>query len=428
MCASMLRLGLGVDHRADVGGQAVRVADAQFAPCAPCSISQHPVGDVFLHAQHAQRRAALAGAVEGRGDARRRPPARRAPTSRRSSRSGRRSRRSAESGWPSASSRPASVRCSRRATSVEPVNITPWTRGVGRPARRRPFRRGPAAAAARRAARRPRAAGATACGGDQRRLLGRLGEHRVAGGQRGGDLAGEDRQREVPRADADDRAERRLAWRCRSRRAPARRSSAGSRPPRALRRSRSPAVLPASRTSSAISAWHVGLQQRRRRARASRARSAGGVAAQAGAPSARMSRAASTSPAVGFASRGRPRRAWSAGLQHRLRLRRRRRPAPAAARARHCAVAVPRSACDSGASRRSLARSMPARVAALSAVQVARQRDAPGAAGRPAFRGGHALRPARPDRRPARRCEIDWSAMRLTNEVLAPFSSSRRTR
>jgi hypothetical protein len=36
-------------------------------------------------------------------------------------------------------------------------------------------------------------------GGDQRRLLGRLGEHGVAGGQRGGDLAGEDRQREVPR-------------------------------------------------------------------------------------------------------------------------------------------------------------------------------------------------------------------------------------
>jgi hypothetical protein len=40
----------------------------------------------------------------------------------------------------------------------------------------------------------------------QRRLLGRLGYHRVAGRQRGGDLAGEDRQREVPRADAGERA------------------------------------------------------------------------------------------------------------------------------------------------------------------------------------------------------------------------------
>ena len=34
----------------------------------------------------------------------------------------------------------------------------------------------------------------------------RLGQDRVAGGQRGGDLAGEDRQREVPRADADEHA------------------------------------------------------------------------------------------------------------------------------------------------------------------------------------------------------------------------------
>jgi hypothetical protein len=44
--------------------------------------------------------------------------------------------------------------------------------------------------------------------GDQRRLLGRLGQHRVAGGQRGGHLAGEDRQRKVPRADANHRAQR----------------------------------------------------------------------------------------------------------------------------------------------------------------------------------------------------------------------------
>ena len=35
--------------------------------------------------------------------------------------------------------------------------------------------------------------------GDDRRLLGRLGEHRIAGGQRRRHLAGEDRQREVPR-------------------------------------------------------------------------------------------------------------------------------------------------------------------------------------------------------------------------------------
>ena len=45
-------------------------------------------------------------------------------------------------------------------------------------------------------------------GGDQRRLLGRLGEHGVAGDERGGDLAGEDRQREIPRRDAGDDAPR----------------------------------------------------------------------------------------------------------------------------------------------------------------------------------------------------------------------------
>ena len=49
-----------------------------------------------------------------------------------------------------------------------------------------------------------------AFGGDQRRFLGGLGQHRIAGDQRGSDLAGEDRQREIPRADADDRTERRM--------------------------------------------------------------------------------------------------------------------------------------------------------------------------------------------------------------------------
>ena len=43
-------------------------------------------------------------------------------------------------------------------------------------------------------------------GRDQRRLLRRLGDHRVARGQRRRDLAGEDREREVPWADADEHA------------------------------------------------------------------------------------------------------------------------------------------------------------------------------------------------------------------------------
>ncbi len=43
--------------------------------------------------------------------------------------------------------------------------------------------------------------------GDKRRLLGRFGQHAVTCRQRRGNLAGEDRQREVPRADTDDRAQ-----------------------------------------------------------------------------------------------------------------------------------------------------------------------------------------------------------------------------
>ncbi len=69
---------------------------------APLSISSSAVGGVLLHAQHAQRRAALARAVEGRRPSRRRPPVPRAPTSRRSSRSARRSRRSAAPARPCA--------------------------------------------------------------------------------------------------------------------------------------------------------------------------------------------------------------------------------------------------------------------------------------------------------------------------------------
>ena len=42
--------------------------------------------------------------------------------------------------------------------------------------------------------------------GDERRLLGGLGDDGIAGGERRGDLAGENRQRKIPRADADEDA------------------------------------------------------------------------------------------------------------------------------------------------------------------------------------------------------------------------------
>ena len=59
-------LRVAVDHRPHIHRQAARVADAQFAHRAFEHLDQ-PVSAVALHAQHAQGRAALPGAVEGRG-------------------------------------------------------------------------------------------------------------------------------------------------------------------------------------------------------------------------------------------------------------------------------------------------------------------------------------------------------------------------
>ena len=58
---------------------------------------------------------------------------------------------------------------------------------------------------------RPRAAAAPRANGDERRLLRGLGDHGIAGGERRGDLAGEDREREIPRADAHERRRARQA-------------------------------------------------------------------------------------------------------------------------------------------------------------------------------------------------------------------------
>ena len=58
---------VGVDHRPDVRVEAARVADDQFRHRA-LEHGEHALGDVALQAEYAQRRAALAGAVEGRHD------------------------------------------------------------------------------------------------------------------------------------------------------------------------------------------------------------------------------------------------------------------------------------------------------------------------------------------------------------------------
>ena len=58
----------------------------------------------------------------------------------------------------------------------------------------------------------------TAEEGDERRLLGGFGDHRIAGRERGRDLAGENRERKIPRADAGEDAAAPAASACCARR------------------------------------------------------------------------------------------------------------------------------------------------------------------------------------------------------------------
>ncbi len=59
--------GLFIDHRADIGGQALRIAHTALRHRATQHF-QRMFRDVLLNAQQTQRRAALTRAVKGRGD------------------------------------------------------------------------------------------------------------------------------------------------------------------------------------------------------------------------------------------------------------------------------------------------------------------------------------------------------------------------
>ena len=91
-----------------------------------------------------------------------------------------------------------------RATAVEPVNSTASTPRVGNERRANLSSAGNKLQDVARHARFVQKA--HGFGGNQRRLLRGLGEHRIACRQRRRDLAGENRKREIPRADADRRA------------------------------------------------------------------------------------------------------------------------------------------------------------------------------------------------------------------------------
>ena len=91
-----------------------------------------------------------------------------------------------------------------RAVSVEPVKATPAMRG-SRDERRADARRSPGRRCSTSRGTPASCSSRMASGSDERRLLGRLGDHGIAGGKRGGDLAGENREREIPRRDAGER-------------------------------------------------------------------------------------------------------------------------------------------------------------------------------------------------------------------------------
>ena len=165
--------------------------------------------------------------------------------------------------------------------------------------------------------RRPHA-GCARLSGDQRRLLGGLRHHGVAGDERGRDLAEKDRQREVPRADAHEHAASAIAQlvafagrprhRLRGeRRARLRRVVAAEVDRLAdLRRRASSSVLPPSRCISAMR--RPRRCSRRSPARSSAAaRSSTGVACQSRKPACAAAIAARADRVVAFAARDRPR-------------------------------------------------------------------------------------------------------------------------
>ena len=240
-------LGLGIDHRPDMGGGIGRIADLQFARGARDHLD-HAVGDVVLHEQQPQRRAALAGRTKRRGhdvvgdlfgqrggiddhgiDAAGFRDQRHDRAVLGGQRAVDRSRDLGRAGEDDAGD--IGMRHQRRADAA--VALHQMQRGSGHAG----LMQQPHGLAR-----------------DQRRLFGRFCDHGIAGHQRRRDLAQKDRQRKIPRRDRDEDAAAAqgehiaLAGRPRHRLAVAeqlaalrRRSSGRNRRPRGLPTARRPA-------------------------------------------------------------------------------------------------------------------------------------------------------------------------------------------
>ena len=195
------RARLGVDHRADVGRKAPRIADRELAHRA-LQHREHVVGDVVLHAQHAQRRAALSCTVERRHDRIRHDllGQRRAVDDHRVLPAGLGDQHGivgAEGELPMDEAR--DVGRAREEHAGDPrIGDERRTDGLART--RQQLQRGSGHAGAMEEPHR--------LVRDQRRLLGGLCEHGIARRERGARLTDEDRQRKIPRRDRDHRSER----------------------------------------------------------------------------------------------------------------------------------------------------------------------------------------------------------------------------
>ena len=196
---------LGVDHGAHIGGQHAGVALTQLAGGA-FQHGQHAVGAVFLHAQHAQGRAALAGRIEGRDQ--------HVLHHLLGQRGGVHDHRVLAAGLGDQRDGVTfAVQALGQSGGDEASHFGGAGEHDGGNARVGHQRGAHLHAVARQQLQHVgRDAGlvqdAHGFGGNQRRLLGRLGDDRVAGGQCGRNLTGEDGQREVPRADAQHRTQR----------------------------------------------------------------------------------------------------------------------------------------------------------------------------------------------------------------------------
>ncbi|VVN46094.1 hypothetical protein PS664_05840 [Pseudomonas fluorescens] len=197
-------LGFGVDHRADVYRQAFRVAEAAFSHGA-LEHFDDAVCRILLQAQYTQGRATLAGAVEGRRDY--------VDNHLLGQRRGVHDHRVLAAGF--------GDQRDRTALGIQTTGdiALQQARHFGGTGEHHAFdaiithQAGTHALALARQqlqhAFRNTGFQQDAHGlcGHQRGLLGRLGQYRVAGGQCGCDLTTENRQREVPWADADHRAQ-----------------------------------------------------------------------------------------------------------------------------------------------------------------------------------------------------------------------------